>query len=147
MHHLAETAPPRSVTAPQDRCWRLCAFHHVNYCPPCPHRRSGGQRLPHSCTVFIVTTGHFRRFSFARHLRFRRYPDSVCDTLKGQGPEGWSRPTLSWQLWSRRRLPQRSARQPGRSAVRGSSNYPDTALVDCSAFLQPSLSASSSHQL
>ena len=49
---------------------------------PCPHRCSGGRRRPHSCTRSRLDISLFpcawRRLS-------RRCPDSVCNTLTGQG--------------------------------------------------------------
>ena len=55
--HRPCAAPPRLLTAVLRCCAKLFACHRVDH-PPCPHRRSGGQRWQNSCTAFAVANGH-----------------------------------------------------------------------------------------
>ena len=70
---------------PHLSCGKLCACHCVHH-PPCPHRRSCGQRRPHPQTAFAVQveTPHFSRPPSARYRRFCRCSDSVSDTRTKQ---------------------------------------------------------------
>ena len=73
-------APPRSVTAVLAlQLEALCLSSHLS-----SSVRSSSEWRPHSYTVSTVVTRHFSRISIARHLLFRRCPDSVCDTLTGR---------------------------------------------------------------
>ena len=51
----------RLAELPADAC------HRIDH-PSCPHRCSGGRRLPHSCMAFAVATQHFSCFPFCSLL-------------------------------------------------------------------------------
>ena len=65
------------------RSSQLCAFHRI-YHPLCPHPPPRWAEAASFLHGVCSRDSTFSRFHFARHRRFRRGPDSVCDALTGR---------------------------------------------------------------